>query len=98
MFPSEFHGSQRKNCIKFQESKRTTAETHFQDVRLISFKCDNLKWEPGDVLVIRPENSIEQIDELFAILKEHNFNFGAETVVQLTEIDSGEKTNTVYIQ
>ncbi|XP_031633473.1 NADPH-dependent diflavin oxidoreductase 1 [Contarinia nasturtii] len=70
------------------ENRRTTAEEHFQDVRLISFKSDLLNWQPGDVLVVRPNNSDEQVDELFDIFNEHNFEFGADTIVQLHEIDA----------
>lgn len=70
---------------------RTTAENHFQDVRLISFSSENLSWKPGDVLVVRPENSDEQVDELFSIFSEYNFDFDAGTIINLSEIDSGKR-------
>lgn len=59
-------------------------------MRLISFKSDHLHWHPGDVLVVRPENSDERVNELFAICEEHGFNFGADTIVKVSEIDAGK--------
>lgn len=73
-------------------NKRTTAENHFQDVRLISFASQNLSWNPGDVLVVRPANSDEQVEDLFNIFQEHNFDFSAKTIINLTAIDSGKNT------
>lgn len=74
-----------------QDNIRTTAEDHFQDVRLISFKSENLHWQPGDVLIVRPENSDEQVNEFFAICQEHGFDFGTDSIVSITEIDAGKK-------
>ncbi|XP_055323259.1 NADPH-dependent diflavin oxidoreductase 1 [Sitodiplosis mosellana] len=70
------------------DNKRTTADHHFQDVRLISFNSDNLHWQPGDVLVVRPQNSDAQVDELFEIFKEYDFDFGPNTIIKLSEIDA----------
>lgn len=56
--------------------------------------CDNLIWKPGDVLTVRPENSDEQVSELFSIFQEHGFDFHEETLIELKEYDSGEKTKT----
>lgn len=74
-------------------NKRTTAENHFQDVRLISFTNHNISWNPGDVLVVRPENSNEQVADLFDIFQEHNFDFSAKTIINLTAIDSGKNAS-----
>lgn len=54
-----------------------------------------MNWRPGDVLIVRPKNSDEQINELFHIFQEHGFNFGPDTLVQLSEIDMG-KNNKIY--
>lgn len=77
-----------------QDNKRTTAEEHFQDVRLISLSCDNLIWKPGDVLIVRPENSDEQVSELFSIFQEHDFDYHEKTIIKLKEYDSGERLKT----
>ncbi|KAK0412504.1 hypothetical protein QR680_006249 [Steinernema hermaphroditum] len=46
------------------ENKRVTAEDHFQDTRLVTF--DNgagaLEYNPGDVLMVHPENPTETVD------------------------------------
>lgn len=78
------------NINPIQDNMRTTAEHHFQDVRLISFKSDHVHWRPGDVLVVRPKNSVEQVNELFDIFQEHGFELSADTAVQLREIDKGK--------
>lgn len=70
---------------------RTTADDHFQDVRLISFRSEQVNWRPGDVLTVRPKNSNEQIDELFNIFQEHGFDFDVDSIVQLSEIDMGKR-------
>lgn len=75
---------------KFQSNERTTANDHFQDVRLIKLSCPNIKWEPGDVFVVRPHNSSERVDELFALLAEYNFDFNENTIIRLYEFDSGK--------
>lgn len=60
-------------------------------MRLISLKSEQVNWQPGDVLVVRPKNSADQINELFEIFQEHGFDFGSDTVVQLSEIDMGKQ-------
>lgn len=75
----------------FQANERTTSDEHFQDVRLISLTCDNVDWQPGDVLVVRPQNSADHVNELFAIFEEHGFDFGASTMIQLKEFDAGKR-------
>lgn len=69
---------------------RTTAEDHFQDVRLLSFDAEKLSWNPGDVVTIRPQNSDAQVEELFELFAEHKFPFNEETVVRIEEIDAGK--------
>ena len=63
---------------------------------MISFNSDHLHWQPGDVLVVRPQNSDAQVDELFDIFKEHDFNFGPNTIVKLNEIDAGKKKSRFF--
>lgn len=79
------------HVFNLQENKRTTSEEHFQDVRLISFKCNNLKWNVGDVAYIRPRNSLDNVDRLFDVFKEHNLNFGSQYV--MLEGDDGKSIN-----
>lgn len=79
------------HVFNLQENKRTTSEEHFQDVRLISFKCNNLKWNVGDVAYIRPRNSLDNVDRLFDVFKEHNLNLGSQYV--MLEGDDGESIN-----
>lgn len=69
---------------------RTTAEDHFQDVRLLSFDAEKLSWNPGDVVAIRPQNSDAQVEELFNLFSENRFPFNEKTVIRIEEIDAGK--------
>lgn len=69
---------------------RTSSNTHFQDVRLISFDTKNAQWNPADILMLRPRNSADKVKELFNIFAEHNLAIFPETVVSINEFDSGK--------
>ncbi|KHJ79608.1 flavodoxin [Oesophagostomum dentatum] len=49
-------------------NKRVTAEDHFQDTRLVSFKMTQ-SYEPGDVLMVQPRNLKESIEIALGALK-----------------------------
>lgn len=85
--------------LKLLSNTRTTAEDHFQDVRLLSFESKKLSWIPGDILNIRPHNSSDKVDELFALLEELQVPIYPETMVRITEKTAGEcfRTNFVYM-
>jgi sulfite reductase alpha subunit-like flavoprotein len=57
-----FHASVKQN-------RRVTSADHFQDVRLISFDLtgSSLTYAPGDVAMIQPQNSDENVDLFFQI-------------------------------
>lgn len=42
------------------------------------------------MLVVRPQNSDEQVDELFRVFDEHNLALHADTRIRITEVDSGK--------
>uniref|UniRef100_A0A7M5ULL5 Uncharacterized protein n=1 Tax=Clytia hemisphaerica TaxID=252671 RepID=A0A7M5ULL5_9CNID len=50
---------------------KKTVENHFQDVRLLSFDLtgSDLKYVPGDVLMIKPKNRKEVLEEFFTLVK-----------------------------
>ncbi|XP_026754063.1 NADPH-dependent diflavin oxidoreductase 1 [Galleria mellonella] len=62
--------------FELESNVRTTDESHFQDVRLMTFKTVNsvLNYKPGDVFNIRPRNRKEDIDELFNIFQLHDID------------------------
>ncbi|KPJ19340.1 NADPH-dependent diflavin oxidoreductase 1 [Papilio machaon] len=63
--------------LTVEKNVRTTHETHFQDVRLITFRSNNdskLDFKPGDIFNIRPRNSKEDIDDLFSIFQSHGID------------------------
>lgn len=69
------------------ENKRTTTEDHFQDVRLIQIQADNVEYQPGDVVYVRPKNSVEQVKHFFNILHEHDIKLFPDTVIQVSQKD-----------
>lgn len=49
------------------------------------------------MLVVRPENSDEQVKELLKLFDENNFGFNADTIIRINEIDSGKiKINILH--
>lgn len=73
-----------------QENKRTTSADHFQDVRLLTFDAERAQWNPGDVLICRPKNSLENVESIFNLFAEYGLNLFPETVVLVEEIDKGK--------
>ena len=51
------------------ENRKVTPSDHFQDVRLISFdlKDSGITYSPGDVAMIQPHNSEENVDKFFEV-------------------------------
>ncbi|XP_053682767.1 NADPH-dependent diflavin oxidoreductase 1 [Sabethes cyaneus] len=81
MFDNQF-------ITEVEANTRTTAEDHFQDVRLITFPKKHVTWKAGDVVYVRPENSPEAVTRLFELFLEHGLNWYKETVIKIQEIDS----------
>ncbi|KAM8709221.1 hypothetical protein ACLKA7_016089 [Drosophila subpalustris] len=78
---------QKPHIFQLTANVRTTAEDHFQDVQFLKFcgkNCEMIAWQPGDVLDVQPQNSSENIQEFFDLLKEHNLEFNASTVVEVS--------------
>ncbi|XP_020284524.1 NADPH-dependent diflavin oxidoreductase 1 [Pseudomyrmex gracilis] len=67
------------------ENVRTTSDDHFQDVRLIKIEANDIKYDPGDVIYVRPKNSADQVERFFDILHEHNIKLFPDTMVQVSE-------------
>jgi len=67
------------------ENIRTTTEDHFQDVRLIKIETNNIKYNPGDIIYVRPRNSFEQVKLFFSILHKHNVKLFPDMVIQVLE-------------
>ncbi|XP_072933839.1 NADPH-dependent diflavin oxidoreductase 1 [Epargyreus clarus] len=63
--------------LELEKNERTTDESHFQDVRLMTFKTiseEKIDYSPGDIFNIRPRNSKEDIENLFSIFKTHGID------------------------
>ena len=67
------------------ENIRTTAEDHFQDVRLIKLNTPNIEYFPGDVLYLRPKNCEEHVQKFFKVLNDNNVNLDPDLSVRVTE-------------
>lgn len=64
---------------------RTTAEDHFQDVRLINFHCNNINYVPGDIAYIRPKNSQQQVEKFFKVLNDNNVQLHSDMWIKVSE-------------
>ncbi|KAL0277497.1 UNVERIFIED_CONTAM: hypothetical protein PYX00_004752 [Menopon gallinae] len=57
------------SVLHVMSNTRVTHKDHYQDVRLIEFRIPrDLVYQPGDVLMLVPQNSCEKVDELFKVL------------------------------
>nr|CAD7258918.1 unnamed protein product [Timema shepardi] len=73
-------------CITVKTNSRTTAPTHFQDVRLIEFSAPDLTYSPGDVLMVQPHNLKSSVAELFTMLADNvTTSLGPDTIITVTE-------------
>ncbi|XP_047113285.1 NADPH-dependent diflavin oxidoreductase 1 isoform X1 [Schistocerca piceifrons] len=73
----------KENLIKASviENHRTTSESHFQDVRLLRLSTSMLTYNPGDVLMVTPHNSAENVKKFFELLPQ----FDPDSIVSVTE-------------
>ncbi|XP_047036236.1 NADPH-dependent diflavin oxidoreductase 1 [Helicoverpa zea] len=63
--------------LEITKNIRTTHESHYQDVRLITLQTaddSKLNYKPGDVFNIRPRNCKAEVDDLFNLFEEHNID------------------------
>ncbi|KAG7200700.1 hypothetical protein KM043_001251 [Ampulex compressa] len=65
------------------ENTRTTVKDHFQDVRLIRIQSENITYEPGDVVYVRPKNAKNEVDKFFNLLHDNNVPLYPDTIVQV---------------
>jgi len=82
--PETFTDNKNKIGI-IVENIRTTTEDHFQDVRLIRIETNDIRYNPGDIIYIRPRNSSEQVKLFFNILHKHNVKLFPDMVIQVLE-------------
>ncbi|XP_028128988.1 NADPH-dependent diflavin oxidoreductase 1 isoform X1 [Diabrotica virgifera virgifera] len=69
------------------ENSRLTSSDHFQDVRLIKLKCPNQKYNPGDVVSLRPRNLDWKIEEFRQVLSSNGVDIPPETIINIREKD-----------
>ncbi|XP_014252208.1 NADPH-dependent diflavin oxidoreductase 1 isoform X2 [Cimex lectularius] len=87
-----FGSGGKKYQVQLISNERTTPKEHFQDVRLIKFKSlePNLEYYPGDVAIVMPENSVENVEKFLSLLSSPNREeklFG-DTVIKLENVYS----------
>jgi sulfite reductase alpha subunit-like flavoprotein len=62
---------------QLSKNDRVTHKDHFQDTRLIEFDCSNttrIKYEPGDVLLLKPCNVPSNVEKFLNIFSHLNLN------------------------
>uniref|UniRef100_A0A1Y1KHU1 NADPH-dependent diflavin oxidoreductase 1 n=3 Tax=Photinus pyralis TaxID=7054 RepID=A0A1Y1KHU1_PHOPY len=83
-----YHTSRKPDefTVTVKEITRTTDDSHFQDVRLIKLQTDGQHYVPGDVVVVRPRNSKEQVSDFQELLKAHSIDIPPNTVFQVDNL------------
>ncbi|XKL63323.1 hypothetical protein PGB90_005687 [Kerria lacca] len=76
------NNSAQVSCIG---NDRVTSRTHFQDTRLIKFTSENLHYTSGDVLMIRPRNSIKTVQQFFDIFSERKNEIKEDVIIRVIE-------------
>ncbi|XP_065214523.1 NADPH-dependent diflavin oxidoreductase 1-like [Planococcus citri] len=66
-------------------NERVTSKDHFQDTRLMKFTLENLNYDPGDVLVVRPQNSDQAVNYFFELFKNRKDDFNENSVVNVSK-------------
>ncbi|KAK5644412.1 hypothetical protein RI129_005712 [Pyrocoelia pectoralis] len=84
--PCMYHSTRNLDefIVTVKEITRTTDESHFQDVRLIKLQTEGQSYIPGDVVVIRPRNSKELVNDFQELLKSHSIDIPPNTIFQIT--------------
>lgn len=78
------------------QNKRVTAEDHFQDTRHIILDFDeDLDYEAGDILEIRPENLPEDVDQFLKVMK---WQAQADQVFEMKSMMRGKPCHTVAVR
>ncbi|CAL7938703.1 unnamed protein product [Xylocopa violacea] len=85
IFMSEISTNNEVKVGTITENTRTTTEDHFQDVRLIKFRSDNVNYQPGDIVYVRPRNSKKQVERFFNILSDNNVHLNPDMLIQVSE-------------
>lgn len=74
---------------ELKQNKRITAPGHWQDVRHLILESQNstLDYEPGDIAVLYPENSPEEVEVFLDIL---HWTYIADRPLQITHSLTGD--------
>lgn len=76
-----------------KQNKRVTAEDHFQDTRHIILQFDqDLDYEAGDILEVRPENLAEDVEQFLKVMK---WQEEADKVFEVKSITKGELFSSI---
>ena len=78
------YGPNNPFLAKLTLNERQTAQDHFQDTRLIEFEiCQELQYSPGDVCLVQPSNSIQNVEKFLKLFSHLN----AEQKFQIVQND-----------
>lgn len=74
---------------KLLSNQRVTETDHWQDVRLIELDCprDRVKYECGDVLMLRPSNTTENMRKFYDVFQHVNFDSNRRIKIEPNFVD-----------
>ena len=67
------YGPNKPYYAKLLSNQRQTSQGHFQDTRLIEFEISQgLEYQPGDVCLVQPQNSSENVEKFLSLFAHLN--------------------------
>ncbi|KAL8776164.1 MAG: hypothetical protein Q9213_008370 [Squamulea squamosa] len=77
--------------VKVKKNKRLTPQSHWQDVRHLELSCNmSIKYNPGDVLTIYPQNSPQDVDQIIELM---DWDHHADQPIQFEAINKMEEAD-----
>lgn len=88
---------------KLIKNQRVTDKEHWQNVRLLEFDCSTMaiRYDPGDVLVLRPSNLEENVEKFLKIFQHLNLDLTTHIKIMSNfpgEFELDNETNENLIQ
>jgi sulfite reductase alpha subunit-like flavoprotein len=81
------------------KNERVTPETHWQNVRFIEFDCSDtqkLKYEAGDVLVMRPSNTRRNVSKFLELFEHLNLDLSKAIQIETSSNNEVECGPEIY--
>lgn len=69
----------------FFQEKLVFERGDLQDTKFMKFTLENLHYDPGDVLIVRPQNSDEAVERFFELFQHRKKDFNENSVISVSK-------------